>query len=158
MPRLAFAFKCYRCMHDVSFESKSLFFHHTKHWVERIFGLTKQAEQLPLAEKSPPNAFIKLEDLNDMPYASKVSKHWKLEIICMLGLMIYIWIKNTNYPLIICKLSLSWINGYEFHKQVVKESLRMASVVPWFPRLALQDCEIHGLFSNTNYTLVILET
>ena len=29
--------------------------------------------------------------------------------------------------------------------QVVKESLRMASVVPWFPRQALQDCEIEGL-------------
>ncbi|KAG5543154.1 hypothetical protein RHGRI_016038 [Rhododendron griersonianum] len=63
-----------------------------------IAGPIASAEQLPLAEKSPPNAFIKLEDLNDMPYASKV----------------------------------------------VKESLRMASVVPWFPRLALQDCEIHG--------------
>ncbi|XP_059460971.1 abscisic acid 8'-hydroxylase 2 isoform X2 [Corylus avellana] len=28
--------------------------------------------------------------------------------------------------------------------RVVKESLRMASVVPWFPRQALQDCEIEG--------------
>lgn len=28
---------------------------------------------------------------------------------------------------------------------MVKESLRMASVVPWFPRLVLQDCEMEGL-------------
>ncbi|XP_027772117.1 abscisic acid 8'-hydroxylase 2 isoform X2 [Solanum pennellii] len=28
--------------------------------------------------------------------------------------------------------------------RVVKESLRMASIVPWFPRMALQDCEIEG--------------
>ncbi|KAJ6704183.1 CYTOCHROME P450 26 [Salix viminalis] len=45
-----------------------------------------------------PGQFLTLEDLAEMPYASKV----------------------------------------------VKESLRMASVVPWFPRLALQDCEIEG--------------
>lgn len=31
-------------------------------------------------------------------------------------------------------------------KQVVKEALRMASVVQWFPRVALQDCEIEGLY------------
>lgn len=59
---------------------------------------TLKAEQLSLAEKSSSKSFLKLEDLNDMPYASKV----------------------------------------------VKESLRMASIVPWFPRLALEDCEIHG--------------
>ncbi|KAI8549625.1 hypothetical protein RHMOL_Rhmol06G0039400 [Rhododendron molle] len=68
-------------------------------WMVKYLGENQEvldvlkAEQRPLAEKSPPNAFLKLEDLNDMPYASKV----------------------------------------------VKESLRMASVVPWFPRLALQD-------------------
>ncbi|KNA23980.1 hypothetical protein SOVF_020290 [Spinacia oleracea] len=28
--------------------------------------------------------------------------------------------------------------------QVVKESLRMASIVPWFPRIALHDCNILG--------------
>uniref|UniRef100_A0A6N2KMN9 Uncharacterized protein n=1 Tax=Salix viminalis TaxID=40686 RepID=A0A6N2KMN9_SALVM len=31
-----------------------------------------------------------------------------------------------------------------YASKVVKESLRMASVVPWFPRLALQDCEVEG--------------
>lgn len=29
-------------------------------------------------------------------------------------------------------------------KQVAKEALRMASVVQWFPRVALEDCEIEG--------------
>ncbi|XP_062097983.1 cholesterol 22-monohydroxylase CYP90B52 [Humulus lupulus] len=55
-------------------------------------------EQLQLARRTSTESFLTLEDLNDMPYASKV----------------------------------------------VKESLRMASVVPWFPRLALHDCEIEG--------------
>ncbi|GMN35578.1 hypothetical protein TIFTF001_005387 [Ficus carica] len=50
-------------------------------------------EQLQLARKTRADTFPTLEDLNDMPYASKV----------------------------------------------VKESLRMASIVPWFPRLALHD-------------------
>ncbi|KAJ6336184.1 hypothetical protein OIU78_012733 [Salix suchowensis] len=59
---------------------------------------TLRAEQLHRAEKMSPGQFLTLEDLAEMPYASKV----------------------------------------------VKESLRMASVVPWFPRLALQDCEIEG--------------
>ncbi|CAK7346333.1 unnamed protein product [Dovyalis caffra] len=59
---------------------------------------TLRAEQLQLAEKNPLRPFLTLEDLTEMPYASKV----------------------------------------------VKESLRMASIVSWIPRLALQDCEIEG--------------
>ncbi|XP_052201546.1 abscisic acid 8'-hydroxylase 4 isoform X2 [Diospyros lotus] len=59
---------------------------------------TLKAEQLSLAERSSSKTFLALEDLNDMPYASKV----------------------------------------------IKESLRMASIVPWFPRSALEDTEIHG--------------
>uniref|UniRef100_A0A7N2KSG8 Uncharacterized protein n=1 Tax=Quercus lobata TaxID=97700 RepID=A0A7N2KSG8_QUELO len=55
-------------------------------------------EQQHLAKKASPKSCLTLEDLSEMPYASKV----------------------------------------------VKESLRMASVVPWFPRQALQDCEIEG--------------
>ncbi|MBA0693382.1 hypothetical protein Goari_003756 [Gossypium aridum] len=31
-----------------------------------------------------------------------------------------------------------------YASKVIKESLRMASVVPWFPRLVLEDCEIEG--------------
>jgi cytochrome P450 len=31
-----------------------------------------------------------------------------------------------------------------YASKMVKESLRMASVVPWFPRLVLQDCEMEG--------------
>ncbi|KAK9271231.1 hypothetical protein L1049_026821 [Liquidambar formosana] len=41
-------------------------------------------------------------------------------------------------------LTLEDLNEMAFASKVVKESLRMASVVPWFPRLALQDCEIQG--------------
>ncbi|KAA3476354.1 abscisic acid 8'-hydroxylase 1-like [Gossypium australe] len=58
----------------------------------------KQAEQRQLAENTSKKSFLTLDDLNEMPYASKV----------------------------------------------IKESLRMASVVPWFPRLVLEDCEIEG--------------
>ncbi|KAF3495903.1 hypothetical protein DY000_02055139 [Brassica cretica] len=35
--------------------------------------------------------------------------------------------------------------SYLTNSTMVKESLRMASVVPWFPRLVLQDCEMEGL-------------
>nr|XP_004238286.1 abscisic acid 8'-hydroxylase 2 [Solanum lycopersicum] len=57
-----------------------------------------RAEQQALQQKVSCKAYLTFEDLNCMPYASKV----------------------------------------------VKESLRMASIVPWFPRMALQDCEIEG--------------
>ncbi|WMV27652.1 hypothetical protein MTR67_021037, partial [Solanum verrucosum] len=57
-----------------------------------------RAEQQALQQKVSCKAYLTYEDLNCMPYASKV----------------------------------------------VKESLRMASIVPWFPRMALQDCEIEG--------------
>ncbi|KAF7829643.1 abscisic acid 8'-hydroxylase 4 [Senna tora] len=55
-------------------------------------------EQLQFVKKRKTCHILTLEDLNEMPYASKV----------------------------------------------VKESLRMASVVQWFPRVALEDCEIEG--------------
>ncbi|KAG7597615.1 Cytochrome P450 [Arabidopsis suecica] len=55
-------------------------------------------EQSQLTNKASNKPFLELEDLSEMPYASKM----------------------------------------------VKESLRMASVVPWFPRLVLQDCEMEG--------------
>ncbi|XP_043713164.1 abscisic acid 8'-hydroxylase 2 [Telopea speciosissima] len=57
-----------------------------------------RAEQLQLTSKATSGSLLTLEDLNEMPYASKV----------------------------------------------VKESLRMASVVSWFPRVALNDCEVEG--------------
>nr|AYV88898.1 cytochrome P450 oxidase CYP722A1 [Polygala tenuifolia] len=58
---------------------------------------TLMEEQFRIA-KNARNSYLTMEDLNEMPYASKV----------------------------------------------VKESLRMASVVQWLPRLALADCEIEG--------------
>ncbi|GMY28378.1 cytochrome P450 85A1 [Fagus crenata] len=59
---------------------------------------TLRNAQMHIAKKASPKSCLTLEDLGEMPYASKV----------------------------------------------VKESLRMASVVPWFPRQVLQDCEIEG--------------
>ncbi|KAM7517202.1 hypothetical protein LguiA_006785 [Lonicera macranthoides] len=41
-------------------------------------------------------------------------------------------------------ITLEVLNDMPYASKVVKESLRMASVVPWFPRLALHDCEIEG--------------
>ncbi|WCJ35215.1 cytochrome P450 family 722 subfamily A polypeptide 1 [Euphorbia peplus] len=41
-------------------------------------------------------------------------------------------------------LTLQDLGHMSFASKVVKESLRMASIVPWFPRLALNDCEIEG--------------
>ncbi|XP_021831531.1 abscisic acid 8'-hydroxylase 3 isoform X2 [Prunus avium] len=41
-------------------------------------------------------------------------------------------------------LTLESINDMPYASKVVKESLRLASIVPWFPRLALEDCEMEG--------------
>ncbi|XP_028765835.1 abscisic acid 8'-hydroxylase 2 isoform X2 [Neltuma alba] len=41
-------------------------------------------------------------------------------------------------------LTLEDLNKMPFASKVVKEALRMASVVQWFPRVALEDCEIEG--------------
>ncbi|XVF73781.1 hypothetical protein PTKIN_Ptkin13bG0009700 [Pterospermum kingtungense] len=73
-------------------------------WMVKYLGENEEvldaikAEQLHLAQKTSTKLFLTMDDLNEMPYASKV----------------------------------------------VKESLRMASIVPWFPRLVLQDCEVEG--------------
>ncbi|XP_010263599.1 PREDICTED: abscisic acid 8'-hydroxylase 3 [Nelumbo nucifera] len=65
---------------------------------QEIQHTLRAEQQLMLADKNPCGSPLTIEDLNAMPYASKV----------------------------------------------VRESLRMASVVPWFPRVALKDCEIEG--------------
>ncbi|KAK9129819.1 hypothetical protein Sjap_010306 [Stephania japonica] len=36
------------------------------------------------------------------------------------------------------------LNKMSYASKVVKESLRMASIVPWFPRVALEDCKLEG--------------
>ncbi|PKU86966.1 abscisic acid 8'-hydroxylase 4 isoform X1 [Dendrobium catenatum] len=59
---------------------------------------TLTAKQLELQFKFSRNAYLKLETLSEMSYASKI----------------------------------------------VKESLRMATIVSWFPRVALRDCQIEG--------------
>ncbi|XP_019416683.1 PREDICTED: abscisic acid 8'-hydroxylase 4 isoform X2 [Lupinus angustifolius] len=41
-------------------------------------------------------------------------------------------------------LTLEALNEMQYASKVVKEALRMASVVQWFPRVALQDCDIEG--------------
>ncbi|KFK44099.1 hypothetical protein AALP_AA1G215700 [Arabis alpina] len=72
-------------------------------WMVKYLGENQKVldilieEQTKIAKKASPT-FLELEDLSEMPYASKM----------------------------------------------VKESLRMASVVPWFPRVVLQDCEMEG--------------
>ncbi|KAF2310027.1 hypothetical protein GH714_006241 [Hevea brasiliensis] len=73
-------------------------------WMVKFLGENQNvldrlyAEQFHIADKTSKRPFVNLEDLNEMPYASKV----------------------------------------------VKESLRLASIVPWFPRLSLDECEIEG--------------
>ncbi|KAI5656088.1 hypothetical protein M9H77_24881 [Catharanthus roseus] len=41
-------------------------------------------------------------------------------------------------------LSLEDLSNMPYAAKVVKESLRMASIVPWLPRLPLEDCELQG--------------
>ncbi|XP_029127863.1 abscisic acid 8'-hydroxylase 4 isoform X2 [Cajanus cajan] len=64
---------------------------------QQVFN-TLMKEQLQIEKNGTRNAYLTLETLNEMPYASKV----------------------------------------------VKEALRMASVVQWLPRVALEDCVIEG--------------
>ncbi|PIA52744.1 hypothetical protein AQUCO_01000544v1, partial [Aquilegia coerulea] len=41
-------------------------------------------------------------------------------------------------------LTLEDLNEMPYAYKVVKESLRLASIVAWFPRIALKDCEVEG--------------
>ncbi|MED6169861.1 hypothetical protein PIB30_025110 [Stylosanthes scabra] len=43
-------------------------------------------------------------------------------------------------------LTLQDLNEMQYASKVVTEALRMASVVQWLPRVALQDCEIQGFY------------
>lgn len=74
---------------------------------------------------------LTLEALNEMPYASKVCTISSCASSSTQSVCYFI-----KFP------SLDDLNN----KQVVKEALRMASVVQWLPRVALQDCEIEGLY------------
>ncbi|CAN0861638.1 Abscisic acid 8'-hydroxylase 1 [Linum grandiflorum] len=42
-------------------------------------------------------------------------------------------------------LSLADINSMSYGLKVVKETLRMANVLVWFPRVALKDCTVDGI-------------
>nr|CAB3460499.1 unnamed protein product [Digitaria exilis] len=41
-------------------------------------------------------------------------------------------------------LTIQHLSGMELAYKAVKESLRMASIVSWFPRVALEDCQVAG--------------
>lgn len=41
-------------------------------------------------------------------------------------------------------LTLEHLNSMEYAYKAVKESLRMATIVSWFPRVALRDCQVAG--------------
>ena len=75
------------------------------------------------------------------------SLHWKISMTCPM-LLRYPQTIELRHILLSLVVQNLWIKK-ECCKQVIKESLRMASIVPWFPRLALEDTEIHGLPSNS---------
>ncbi|XP_057531278.1 abscisic acid 8'-hydroxylase 1 isoform X2 [Amaranthus tricolor] len=50
-------------------------------------------------------------------------------------------------------LTLKILNEMTYGAKVVKETLRMASIVPWFPRVALNDCEISGFTIKKGWTV-----
>ncbi|CAN6902834.1 unnamed protein product [Brassica oleracea] len=52
-------------------------------------------------------------------------------------------------------LELDYLTEMTYASKMVKESLRMASVVPWFPRLVLQDCEREGYKINKGWNINI---
>ncbi|CAN6327070.1 unnamed protein product, partial [Urochloa humidicola] len=43
-----------------------------------------------------------------------------------------------------CPLTLQHLSSMDLAYKTVKESLRMASIVSWFPRVALEDCQVAG--------------
>ncbi|XP_040380137.1 cytochrome P450 85A1-like [Oryza brachyantha] len=49
-------------------------------------------------------------------------------------------LKNNQAGLV----TMQDLNGMEYAYKAVKESLRMATIVSWFPRLALDDCHLAG--------------
>ncbi|XP_038704164.1 abscisic acid 8'-hydroxylase 4 isoform X2 [Tripterygium wilfordii] len=59
--------------------------------------------------------------------------------------------KNLNKSF----LSLGDLNEMPYASKVVKESLRMASIVPWLPRSVLQDSEIEGFKIKTGWNIDI---
>ncbi|XP_023537703.1 abscisic acid 8'-hydroxylase 2 isoform X2 [Cucurbita pepo subsp. pepo] len=54
-----------------------------------------------------------------------------------------------------CFLTLEDLGNMSYASKVVKESLRLASVVPWFPRLVLQDSQIQGYKVNKGWNVNI---
>ncbi|XP_020097251.1 abscisic acid 8'-hydroxylase 2 isoform X2 [Ananas comosus] len=54
-------------------------------------------------------------------------------------LRLEIALKNSDTP-----LRLETLNDMHYASKIVKESLRMATVVSWFPRVALKDCQLGG--------------
>ncbi|XP_019057890.1 PREDICTED: abscisic acid 8'-hydroxylase 4 [Tarenaya hassleriana] len=59
--------------------------------------------------------------------------------------------KSSDKPF----LSVEDLSKMSYASKMAKESLRMASVVPWFPRLALQDCEIEGYMIKKGWNINI---
>lgn len=54
-----------------------------------------------------------------------------------------------------CPLTLQHLSSMELAYKTVKESLRMASIVSWFPRVALEDCEVAGFQINKGWIVNI---
>lgn len=52
-------------------------------------------------------------------------------------------------------LTLQHLNSMELAYMTVKESLRMASIVSWFPRVALEDCQVAGFHINKGWIVNI---
>ncbi|CAN6336557.1 unnamed protein product [Urochloa humidicola] len=52
-------------------------------------------------------------------------------------------------------LTLQDLNSMDLAYKAVKESLRMASIVSWFPRVALEDCQVAGFQINKGWIVNI---
>ncbi|KAF0924208.1 hypothetical protein E2562_008505 [Oryza meyeriana var. granulata] len=50
-------------------------------------------------------------------------------------------------------LTLQHLNGMDYAYKAVKESLRMATIVSWFPRVALKDCQVAGFHIEKEWIL-----
>jgi cytochrome P450 len=69
-------------------------------------------------------------------------------LIASLQLSVYVCVQSVQLDLASkhqdSPLTLQHLNTMDYAYKAVKESLRMATIVSWFPRVALKDCQVAG--------------
>ena len=91
-----------------------------------------QEEHRQIQANRKDGEYLTWSELNKMPFTAKVSSTMIIIIF-----NIYIYIVLTAYKF--------WILLSFIQIQVISETLRRATILPWFSRKAAQDFEIDGM-------------